>query len=117
MAEGGTQTGIMHGLVRQILVLEAQGERRRLAGSGRVAPGVVPSRSAATAIVRRCNMAVDPVCKMNLEPAKAAARTEYVGRSYYFCSGACHKAFTAEPQRYADPARHGGYAHGPHGRK
>jgi YHS domain-containing protein len=62
----------------------------------------------------RWDMAIDPVCKMNVEPDKAAARVDYAGQSYYFCSDACHKAFTAEPQKYAD-IRHGGSQH--HGHK
>jgi YHS domain-containing protein len=36
-------------------------------------------------------MATDPVCKMEVEPAKA----DYAGQMHYFCSPACHKAFTA----------------------
>ncbi len=59
-------------------------------------------------------MATDPVCKMNLEPSKAAAKAEYVGQMYYFCSAACHKAFTAEPQKYAGHAPGGGHGHGGH---
>ena len=58
-------------------------------------------------------MAIDPVCKMNVAPEKAAARVGYAGQSYYFCSDACHKAFTAEPQKYAD-IRHGGSQHHDH---
>ncbi len=58
-------------------------------------------------------MATDPVCKMNVEPAKATAKTEYAGQMYYFCSPACHKAFTAEPQKYAGRAPGGGgHTHG-----
>lgn len=46
-------------------------------------------------------MATDPVCKMKVEPVKAAAKADYDGQVYYFCSEACHKAFTEEPQKYA----------------
>ncbi|MBN8761895.1 MAG: YHS domain-containing protein [Thiobacillus sp.] len=49
-------------------------------------------------------MAIDPVCKMNVEPAKAAAKEDYNGQVYYFCSAACHKAFTEAPQKYARAA-------------
>ena len=59
-------------------------------------------------------MAIDPVCKMNVEPAKAAAKADYDGQVYYFCSAACHKAFTEEPQKYAD-ITHGSSQH--HGHK
>lgn len=52
-------------------------------------------------------MEIDPVCKMNVEPEKVAAKAEHAGQVYYFCSDACHKAFTAEPQKYAGGAQGG----------
>ncbi|HQS58784.1 MAG: hypothetical protein B7Y56_10620 [Gallionellales bacterium 35-53-114] len=45
-------------------------------------------------------MAIDPVCKMNVVPEKAAAKEEHAGQVYYFCSANCHKAFVTEPQKY-----------------
>lgn len=57
---------------------------------------------------RRWDMAIDPVCKMNVRPDKAPAKAEYDGRMYYFCSRACHRAFIAEPQKYVGSAPHGG---------
>ncbi len=54
-------------------------------------------------------MATDPVCKMNVEPAKAAAKVEHARQVYYFCSDTCHKAFVAEPEKYTSgtaPADH-----------
>ncbi|MHB1053608.1 MAG: YHS domain-containing protein [Thiobacillus sp.] len=54
-------------------------------------------------------MAIDPVCKMNVEPEKAAAKAEHVGQVYYFCSDTCHKTFTADPEKYTSgtaPADH-----------
>lgn len=49
-------------------------------------------------------MANDPVCKMKVEPDAAAAKVEYAGQLYYFCSEACQKAFVAEPEKYAGAA-------------
>lgn len=46
-------------------------------------------------------MAIDPVCEMTVEPRKAAAKVEYQGVTYYFCSDACHKVFTANLENYA----------------
>jgi Cu+-exporting ATPase len=43
----------------------------------------------------------DPVCGMQVEPERAAARAEHGGRTYYFCSTHCHQKFMAEPGRYA----------------
>jgi YHS domain-containing protein len=59
-------------------------------------------------------MTSDPVCKMNLDPEKAAAKAEYAGQTYYFCSEACHRSFTADPLKYAGTTAHGGQGHGGH---
>ena len=45
-------------------------------------------------------MAVDPVCKMTVEPAKAAAQSKYQGETYYFCAVGCKQKFDREPDRY-----------------
>ncbi|MGH7425660.1 MAG: YHS domain-containing protein, partial [Candidatus Methylomirabilales bacterium] len=42
----------------------------------------------------------DPVCGMDVDPEEAAATEEYEGKTYYFCSIACHKKFKAEPEKY-----------------
>ena len=42
----------------------------------------------------------DPVCKMVIEDSSAAGRTGYKGKTYYFCSLGCKKAFDKEPERY-----------------
>lgn len=59
-------------------------------------------------------MSIDPVCKMSVDPAKAAAKEEYAGQTYYFCSESCHRSFTADPQRYAGEATPAGHEHGGH---
>jgi YHS domain-containing protein len=45
-------------------------------------------------------MAVDPVCKMDVEPARATAQSSYQGRMYYFCAVGCKQAFDREPEKY-----------------
>jgi YHS domain-containing protein len=45
-------------------------------------------------------MAIDPVCKMQVEESKAAAVSEYKGKKYYFCAVGCKKAFDKEPEKY-----------------
>jgi YHS domain-containing protein len=45
-------------------------------------------------------MAVDPVCGMKVEEAKAAALSEYKGKKYYFCAISCKKAFDQNPEKY-----------------
>jgi Cu+-exporting ATPase len=48
----------------------------------------------------RTIMAVDPVCKMTVEPAKAAAQSTYRGQTYYFCAVSCKQQFDREPEKY-----------------
>ncbi len=45
-------------------------------------------------------MAKDPVCQMDVEPAKAAAQSSYKGQTYYFCRVGCKQQFDAEPEKY-----------------
>jgi len=45
-------------------------------------------------------VAIDPVCKMDVEEAKAAATSEYKGETYYFCALGCKKAFDRDPEKY-----------------
>ena len=45
-------------------------------------------------------MAIDPVCKMEVEESKAAATSEYKGKKYYFCAVGCKKAFDQDPEKY-----------------
>ena len=46
-------------------------------------------------------MVRDPVCGMTIEPEAAAARREYRGQTFYFCSEKCVGDFDREPERYA----------------
>jgi Cu+-exporting ATPase len=47
-------------------------------------------------------MGLDPVCKMEVNPASAAAQSEYEGQTFYFCSTECKRKFDANPQQYVD---------------
>ncbi len=49
-------------------------------------------------------LAVDPVCGMNVNPPEAAAREEYQGKTYHFCSAACHRKFQADPGSFVRTA-------------
>lgn len=46
-------------------------------------------------------MEKDPVCGMQVDPEKAAGKSERQGKTYYFCSPVCKKKFDADPERYA----------------
>jgi Cu+-exporting ATPase len=45
-------------------------------------------------------MATDPVCKMTVEPARAAAQSVHKGQTYYFCAVGCKQKFDREPEKY-----------------
>ncbi len=45
-------------------------------------------------------MAKDPVCGMEVDEKKAPAKSEYIGKTYYFCSLGCKRAFDANPAKY-----------------
>jgi P-type Cu+ transporter len=49
--------------------------------------------------------ALDPVCGMSVEPARAAATVEHGGVTYYFCSAGCAAKFRADPERFLSGAR------------
>lgn len=46
-------------------------------------------------------MVKDPVCGMEVDPKTASEKSDYQGKTYYFCSGGCKKAFDKDPQKYA----------------
>ena len=49
-------------------------------------------------------MAVDPVCKMEVDPQQAKGQSTYRGQTVYFCAPSCKAKFDADPERYAPRA-------------
>ena len=47
-------------------------------------------------------MEIDPVCKMEVDPATAQWKSEYIGRTYYFCAPGCKAPFEKEPEKYLE---------------
>ncbi len=45
----------------------------------------------------------DPVCGMQVDPAKAAGTSEHQGQTHYFCSKGCKAKFDANPGHYVSP--------------
>jgi len=45
-------------------------------------------------------MAKDPICNMEVEESTAQWKSEYNGKTYYFCAPGCKKAFDANPEKY-----------------
>lgn len=47
-------------------------------------------------------MAIDPVCKMDVDEKSTEYRGEYQGKTYYFCAPGCKRAFEADPEKYLE---------------
>jgi YHS domain-containing protein len=43
---------------------------------------------------------IDPVCKMKVDPKTAQWKSEWQGKTYYFCSPGCKDKFAAQPAKY-----------------
>lgn len=55
-------------------------------------------------------MAKDPVCGMEVDEKTAAGKSEYKGKTYYFCSPGCKRSFDKEPAKYVSKAdEHSGH--------
>jgi P-type Cu+ transporter len=50
--------------------------------------------------------AIDPVCGMTVDPARAAAEYEYDGTKYYFCAVRCKERFAADPESFLQAKSH-----------
>lgn len=46
-------------------------------------------------------MSKDPVCGMQVDEKTAGNKSEYQGKTYYFCSPSCTQKFDAKPGQYA----------------
>jgi P-type Cu+ transporter len=66
---------------------------RSAAGVGTARPALLDSKGGQA-------MAVDPVCQMTVEPARAAAQSTYRGQTYYFCAVGCKQQFDKDPEKY-----------------
>ena len=47
-------------------------------------------------------MAIDPVCGMMVDEARAVGKTAYGGQTYYFCSAKCLNEFQADPTAFVN---------------
>jgi Cu+-exporting ATPase len=45
-------------------------------------------------------MEKDPVCGMQVDPGTAAGKSEYQGKTYYFCNPGCKRKFDQNPGQY-----------------
>jgi YHS domain-containing protein len=45
-------------------------------------------------------MVTDPVCKMQIDEKTAPAKSDYNGKTYYFCALVCKGKFDKNPDQY-----------------
>lgn len=45
-------------------------------------------------------MAKDPVCGMNVDEKTAKLKSEYKGKTYYFCALGCKATFEKNPTKF-----------------
>ena len=50
------------------------------------------------------NTVTDPVCGMNIDPARAVGTSSYDGSTYHFCSRGCETKFDAAPALFVGGA-------------
>ncbi len=46
-------------------------------------------------------MAKDPVCNMEVNEKTAKWKSDYKGKTYYFCNPSCKSTFEKNPTKYA----------------
>jgi YHS domain-containing protein len=47
-------------------------------------------------------MAIDPVCKMEIDEEAAPGHSEYDGQDFYFCSRTCQEKFEHNPGQFVE---------------
>ncbi len=45
-------------------------------------------------------MAKDPICGMMVDEKKAKLKSDYMGKTYYFCAPSCKATFDKDPGKY-----------------
>ena len=56
-------------------------------------------------------MAIDPVCRMKVDEKTAKLKSEYGGKTYYFCNPSCKTTFNKNPAKYAGSSAGGHSGH------
>ena len=73
------------------------------AGAQRCATFASPSNSLPPCVQGRRlrgQFPIDPVCRMAVDPDRAAGRLMHDGNAYFFCTLACAGEFAREPESY-----------------
>jgi YHS domain-containing protein len=50
-------------------------------------------------------MATDPICGMQVDEKTAKYKSDYLGKTYYFCAPGCRFTFNENPEAYIGPDR------------
>jgi len=53
-------------------------------------------------------MAIDLVCKMEVDEKTAKYKSDYKSKTYFFCAAGCKKSFDANPEKYLSPDKKSG---------
>ncbi|MCX8149971.1 MAG: YHS domain-containing protein [Candidatus Bathyarchaeota archaeon] len=53
-------------------------------------------------------MAKDPVCGMMVDEKTAKHKSDYQGKTYYFCAASCKSTFDKNPAKFAKSSSSGG---------
>jgi len=69
-----------------------------------VAAGMMPASALPVLATTAKKRDRDPVCGMNVDPAKATSTAEYEGKLYHFCSRGCAERFRRNPGKYLEAA-------------
>jgi YHS domain-containing protein len=72
-------------------------------GKGKEAPSPAPNTTLGEERVDSVNTERDPVCGMYVDPKKAL-KSEFEGKTYYFCSAEDKAKFDKEPDKYISQA-------------
>jgi len=60
-------------------------------------------------------MAIDPVCHMEVDENTAQWKSEYLGKTYYFCAPGCKASFDKDPGKFlGQTSSSGDHEHHPH---
>jgi YHS domain-containing protein len=51
-------------------------------------------------------MVKDLVCNMTIDEKTAPYRSEYKGKTYYFCAKGCKVTFEKDPEKYINQEQH-----------
>ncbi len=73
----------------------------QMGGKSKSLPVMMPMQTVVTTVETETH--IDPVCGMTVNPATAAGKHEYSGKTYYFCSTHCLHKFSADPESALHP--------------